>query len=77
VLQDQGIVVSDDLAAVEQAALDLLKKAPPLAQSLAADHDIKAGSDVLFELNKRDFEIQLGEAEKLGLGSRKYELVEI
>jgi uncharacterized Fe-S center protein len=77
VIQDQGIVVSDDLAAVEQAALDLLKKAPPLAQSLAADHDIKAGSDVLFELNKRDFEIQLGEAEKLGLGSRKYELVEI
>ncbi len=77
VMQDQGIVVSDDLAAVEQASLDLLRKAPPLPQSVAEDQDIKSGSDVLFELNKRDYEIQLSEAERLSLGSRKHELVEI
>ncbi len=76
VVQDQGILVSDDLVAVEQAGMDLLRKAPPLPQSAASDKEIKAGDDVLFELNRRDFELQVSEAEKLGLGSRKYELVE-
>jgi uncharacterized Fe-S center protein len=76
VVQDQGILVSDDLVAAEQAGMDLLRKALPLPQSAASDKEIKAGDDVLFELNRRDFELQISEAEKLGLGSRKYELVE-
>jgi uncharacterized Fe-S center protein len=76
VVQDQGILVSDDLVAAEQAGMDLLRKALPLPQSAASDKEIKAGDDVLFELNRRDFELQVSEAEKLGLGSRKYELVE-
>jgi uncharacterized Fe-S center protein len=77
VMQDQGILVSDDLCAVEQASADMLRKAPPLPQSVASDHDIGAGGDVLRELNKRNYELQFAEAEALGLGSRKYELVEI
>ncbi len=76
VVQDQGILVSDDLVAVEQAGMDLLRKALPLPQSAASDKEIKAGDNVLFELNRRDFELQVSEAEKLELGSRKYELVE-
>ena len=75
-VQDQGILVSDDLVAVEQAGMDLLRKALPLPQSAASDKEIKAGDDVLFELNRRDFELQVSEAERLELGSRKYELVE-
>jgi uncharacterized Fe-S center protein len=77
IIQDQGILVSQDLAAVEQASADMLGKAPPLPQSVASDHGIEAGANVLLELNRRDFDIQLREAEAQGLGSRKYELVEI
>jgi hypothetical protein len=75
VLQDQGILVSDDLVAVEQASVDLLRRAHPLPQSAASDRDIKAGDDVLLGLHERDYELQLGEASRLGLGSRDYELV--
>jgi len=77
VMQDQGILVSDDLAAVEQASVDMLRKAAPLPQSVASDHEIKPGADILMELNKRDYEVQLSEAERMGLGSRKYEIVTI
>ncbi len=75
VMQDQGILVSDDLVSVEKASVDILRRAHPLPQSAAADADIKAGDDVLYSLNKRDFDLQLSEAQRLGLGSPDYELV--
>jgi hypothetical protein len=75
VLQDQGILVSEDLVAVEQASVDLLRRAHPLPQSAASERGIKAGDDVLLGLHERDYELQLGEASRLGLGSRDYELV--
>lgn len=75
VIQDQGILVSDDLVSVEKASVDILRRAHPLPQSAASDADIKAGDDVLFSLNKRNFDLQLAEAQRLGLGSPDYELV--
>lgn len=76
VIQDQGILISDDLVAIEQATIDILLKARPLPQSMAEDMDIKAGEDILFKINPRPYHLQVEEAERLGLGSRQYRLIE-
>ncbi|MGA2192570.1 MAG: DUF362 domain-containing protein, partial [Nitrospirota bacterium] len=76
-LQDQGIMASDDLAAIEQATIDMLRKASPLPQSAAEERGCRPGDDVLAMVNSRNFMLQVEHAERLGLGSRKYELVEI
>jgi uncharacterized Fe-S center protein len=77
VIQDQGILVSDDLVAIEQASVDILRKAPPLPQSAAEDAKIPAGADILGTLNPRPLQLQIDECERLGLGSKKYELVTV
>jgi uncharacterized Fe-S center protein len=77
VIQDQGIMISDDVAAIEQASLDMLKAAHPLPQSAAEEAGIKPGDDVMAKLNPRPMQIQIDEAEKLGLGTKKYELITI
>ncbi len=77
VIQDQGIMVSDDIVAIEQASLDMLRTAFPLPQSAADDAGIRPGDDVMAKLNPRPMQIQIDEAERLGLGTRKFELVRI
>ena len=77
VIQDQGIMISDDIVAIEQASLDMLKAAPPLPQSASEEAGIKPGDDVMFKLNPRPMQIQIDEAERLGLGAKKYELVKL
>ena len=77
VIQDQGIMISDDIVAVEQASLDMLRTAFPLPQSVAEDLRLKPGDDVMAKLNPRPMQIQIDEAEKLGLGTKKYELVKL
>ncbi len=77
VIQDQGIMISDDIVAIEQATLDMLKAAPPLPQSAADETGVKSGEDVMSRLNPRPMQLQIDEAERLGLGTRKYELIRI
>jgi uncharacterized Fe-S center protein len=77
VIQDQGILVSDDLVAIEQASIDILRKAPPLPQSAAEDGKLKPGDDILGSLNPRPLQLQIDECERLGLGTKKYELITI
>ena len=77
VVQDLGIMLSDDIVAIEQASADIIKKASPLPHSAAEDMKIMDKKDVLLNLNQRDYEIQFEEAEKLGLGKRKYTLITI
>ncbi len=74
VIQDQGIMVSDDLVAIEQASVDMLRKASPLPQSAAAEAGLKAGEDILAGLNPRPLQLQIDECERLGLGTKTYEL---
>jgi len=76
-VQDLGILVSDDLVAVEQASMDMLRNAVPLPTSAASDRNIEAGHDILREFHKKDYQIQVAEAERLGLGSSSYEILEI
>jgi hypothetical protein len=62
--EDVGIVAGDDIVAVEQATVDLILK--------------KVGKDVFREFHPGiDYTPQLEYGEAVGLGSRKYELVEI
>jgi uncharacterized Fe-S center protein len=77
VMQDSGILVSDDLVAIEQASIDMLLKSPPLPDSMASDKQMTAGEDILLKLHNKPYVIQVEEAERLGLGERKYELVQI
>jgi uncharacterized Fe-S center protein len=77
VIQDQGILISDDPVAIEQATLDILLKAKSLPQSVADDKKVREGDDILFKINPKPYHIQIEEAEKLGLGSRKYSLVNL
>lgn len=77
VMQDQGILISDDIVAIEQASIDILLKAPPLPQSACDEKEIFKGEDILYRLSEKPYWLQFEEAEKLGLGSKKYELIEI
>ncbi len=79
VMQDQGILISDDIVAIEQAAIDILLKAKPLPQSaaIAPGKQGRQTKDILFKLSGKPYRIQIEEAGRLGLGNRDYELIEI
>ena len=77
VVQDQGIMISDDLVALDRASLDMVNKAKPLPQSLAEDFGVNEACDVLSKVNKRDTNLTIDMAEKYGLGKKEYELVEV
>lgn len=62
--EDIGILASYDPVAIDQASLDLLQD--------------KTQEDILKRIwPNNDYNAQLAHAEKIGLGSRKYELIEI
>lgn len=63
IVEDIGILASRDAVAIDQAAIDLLNE--------------RSGRDIFKEKNNVDWSIQLKHAEKIGLGSREYELVDI
>lgn len=77
VIQDIGILISDDIVSIEQASIDLILKESPLPSSLAEDEKINKGEDIFFNLHKKPYLLQIEEAERLGLGSKEYELIEI
>jgi uncharacterized protein len=77
IIQDLGILISYDLVAVEQASIQMLRDAKPLPASLASDENIPEGADILTKLHHKPHLLQIDESERLGLGSRKYELIEL
>ncbi len=77
VIQDIGILISEDIVSVEQAGIDMLALSEPLPQSLAYDKGIKSGDDIFMKLHHKPYLLQVEEAERIGLGSRKYELVRV
>ncbi|HDL21139.1 MAG TPA: DUF362 domain-containing protein [Nitrospirae bacterium] len=76
VIQDAGILLSDDIVAIEQASIDLLNKSAVLAGSLAEDEGIIDKGDVFGRLHGKPYMIQIEEAERLGIGNRGYNLIE-
>ena len=75
VVQDVGILVSDDPVAVDQASLDLVRANPPLPGSAAQDKGIAPGQDVFLLLHQVDGQRQIDHAAEVGLGTKEYEFV--
>jgi uncharacterized Fe-S center protein len=81
IVPDLGIAASFDPVALDQACADLVTKAPILGGSILAEkhpHDHALGKDK-FRLAHPDTNWQAGleHAEKIGLGTRQYELVSL
>ncbi len=77
VIQDKGILISDDIVAIEQASIDMLRSSDPLPGSAFQEDATENREDILFALHNKHYISQIVEAEKLGLGLRSYELVEV
>lgn len=77
VIQDQGILISDDIVAIDYASLEIIRKAKPLPQSKAEGLELKKGMDVLTAIHGKDAKKQIEAGEEFGLGKREYEMVRI
>jgi len=74
IVPDQGILVSRDPVAIDQAGADLVNRAEALPGT-ALVTNLKAGEDKFRGLHPEiDWEVSLEHGEKVGLGSRKYRL---
>lgn len=77
IVADIGIVASTDPVAIDQASADLVNSAEGLPGS-CLEANLKPGEDKFRAVYpKVDWEHQLEYAEKIGLGSRAYDLVKI
>ena len=77
IVGDIGILASDDPVAIDQASVDLVNKAPGRPDS-ALTRNLAPGEDKFRALYpKVDWEIQLDYGQKVGLGTREYDLIEI
>ena len=72
VVEDIGVVASRDPVALDQASLDLVTAAEPLGGNAPAGHDKFLG----VRPESRGL-LQLEIGERIGLGSRKYDLTHI
>jgi uncharacterized Fe-S center protein len=77
VMQDAGILLSDDVVSIEQASIDMLLRSDPLPGSLAHDKKAGPGEDILMKIHNKPYILQVEETARLGLGTRSYELIEI
>jgi len=77
IVKNIGVVGATDPVAIDQASVDLVNAEPALAGSrLTANTD--PGQDKFKGIYpKVDWEIQLDYAQRLGLGSRAYELIQL
>ena len=77
IVRDLGILASTDPVAIDQASVDMVNRQVGLEGSRLESHKA-AGEDKFRGLYpKIDWGVQLEYAEKLGLGSRAYELVQV
>lgn len=78
IVGDIGVVASVDPVAIDQAAVDLVNRAPALAGSCIKKEHSGPGADKFKALYPNaDWEIQLEYAQQLGLGNRDYILEKI
>lgn len=75
-VNDIGIMASKDPVAIDQASVDLVNQKVGLKGRLT--ENLEAGKDKFKAIHKNiNWEVQLEYAERLKLGSRKYDLIEI
>lgn len=77
IVPDIGILASNDPVALDMASYDLVNQQYGFKHSLL-DHNHEEGKDKFRGLyEKIDGDIQMKYGEKIGLGSMKYELIQI
>lgn len=77
IVADIGILAATDPVALDQACADLVNAAPGLPGT-ALQSGLEAGGDKFRGVHPQiDWEITLEHAEKIGLGTRHYELIKI
>jgi uncharacterized Fe-S center protein len=75
VINDQGILIGDDIVAIDKASLDIIEKSATLPDSKAEGKKPEEG---LFKyLTGRNPYLHVEYASKLGLGEMEYELLDI
>jgi hypothetical protein len=77
IVQDQGILISDDLVAVEKASYDMVNRALPLPQSLAEDKKVKPEDDIFVKLHNSPAFLHIRKAAELNLGNMDYRLIKV
>lgn len=77
IVRDIGIAASDDPVALDQACVDLVNAEPALPHSCLESHTEPGGDKFKGVYPSIEWQLQLEYAEKIGLGTRKYELVKI
>ncbi|MFO7783214.1 MAG: DUF362 domain-containing protein [Thermodesulfobacteriota bacterium] len=77
IVQDLGFMASTDPVAIDQASIDLINAQPGLDHSCLTGGKMP-GEDKLRSIYPQiDWTIQLEHAERIGLGSRNYDLIKI
>jgi uncharacterized Fe-S center protein len=77
VVPDIGIFCSPDIVAVDKASIDAVNKALALSNTINDEREKIAG-DVFTSIHPTtDWRIQLEHAEKIGLGTTDYKLIEV
>ena len=74
---DIGIMMSDDIVAIEQASLDAIKTEDLIPGSLPAGRKLGPGKHLFQKIHYKDPFVQVRALERAGLGTRKYQLVEV
>jgi uncharacterized Fe-S center protein len=78
IVADQGILVSDDIVAIDQASYDLIRYAAPLPQSEAEDRKLKKGDDILAGINTiGQPQILINKCAQYRLGSKRFRIVKV
>jgi uncharacterized Fe-S center protein len=72
IVQDVGVVFSFDPVAVDKSSCDLIDQAPIIPGSTSA-----MPPDLLGKIHRTDSSVQLSTAEKLGIGTSKYDMVSV
>jgi hypothetical protein len=78
IVADLGVLASRDILAIDRASLDLIEASHGLDNTLLSE-EARAAKAKKFEslFEDLDTRVQLEEAERLGLGSAEYRLVEV
>jgi len=74
---DIGIVASDNIAAVETAALDLIKAEDYIKGALPSPLRLSGTGHLFQQVHGKDPFMQIEECEKVGLGDRAYRLTRV
>ena len=77
IVRDIGIAASSDPVALDQACVDLVNQQPGLPDSCLESHSEPGADKFKGVYPNIEWALQLEYAEKIGLGTRRYELIKI